>query len=67
MHISAQMTIRIILGFRHAHMCMNHYPLVFVMHIFVRMTILFPIYFQCVSVKREYFLYFFASFAGVNR
>ena len=41
MHIYARMTIHIILGFHHAHLCTNDY--------------FFPISFQCVSVKREYF------------
>ena len=40
MHMFVQMTIHILMGFRHAHVCTNDYSyLVLVMHMFVRMTI----------------------------
>ena len=40
---------------------------VFVMHVSLRMIILFPIYFQFVSIKQEYFYVYFIVFAGINR
>ena len=44
-----------LLDFIHARLGMNDYPLFFVMHVFVRITVLFQIYFLCVSVKWKYF------------
>ena len=57
MHISVRMTIHIHMGFRHRHFCMNDYPYSFWMGFrhahFCTNDYLFPISFQCVSVKRE--------------
>ena len=43
MHISVRMTIHILIGFRHAHLCTKNYPFlcgsVFFIHISLRMTI----------------------------
>ena len=49
MHFSVQMTMHILMGFRHVHLCTKDYAGVFVMHISVRMTIhiLFVFYSFC--------------------